>query len=404
MLKTIHIQELRLGMFVQQLQGAWFDHPFWRSSFLLKDQSDLNKLLTSNVEHVLIDTEKSLVATTERNVTDKPVNDAMAELRKRDIGKPRAQHLSAAEEHQTAMKLINASKVSVRRMFNEARMGKAMNAEEALPLVKDILASIDRSHNAITSLVRLKGKDEYTYMHSVAVCVLMIALARELGLSDEQTLQAGVAGLYHDIGKMAIPEEILSKPASLSEDEFGVMRKHAEFGHAILSRSKQIDAICLDVCLHHHEKIDGTGYPHKMKGNEISLFAKMGAVCDVYDAITSNRPYKAGWEPSVSLQRMAQWTGHFDPDILNAFVKCVGIYPIGSMVKLKSGRLAVVIDQSRNSLLTPVVKVFFSTKSNMRLEPQVIHLAKIAGQDEIVGHEDPRIWGIHDLHTMWANG
>lgn len=404
MLKTIHIQELRLGMFVQQLQGAWFDHPFWRSSFLLKDQSDLNKLLTSNVEHVLIDTEKSLVATTERNVTDKPVNDAMAELRKRDIGKPRAQHLSAAEEHQTAMKLINASKASVRRMFNEARMGKAMNAEEALPLVKDILASIDRSHNAITSLVRLKGKDEYTYMHSVAVCVLMIALARELGLSDEQTLQAGVAGLYHDIGKMAIPEEILSKPASLSEDEFGVMRKHAEFGHAILSRSKQIDAICLDVCLHHHEKIDGTGYPHKMKGNEISLFAKMGAVCDVYDAITSNRPYKAGWEPSVSLQRMAQWTGHFDPDILNAFVKCVGIYPIGSMVKLKSGRLAVVIDQSRNSLLTPVVKVFFSTKSNMRLEPQVIHLAKIAGQDEIVGHEDPRIWGIHDLHTMWANG
>lgn len=404
MLKTIHIQELRLGMFVQQLQGAWFDHPFWRSSFLLKDQSDLNKLLASNVEHVLIDTEKSLVATTERNVTDKPVNDAMAELRKRDIGKPRAQHLSAAEEHQTAMKLINASKASVRHMFNEARMGKAMNAEEALPLVKDILASIDRSHNAITSLVRLKGKDEYTYMHSVAVCVLMIALARELGLSDEQTLQAGVAGLYHDIGKMAIPEEILSKPASLSEDEFGVMRKHAEFGHAILSRSKQIDAICLDVCLHHHEKIDGTGYPHKMKGNEISLFAKMGAVCDVYDAITSNRPYKAGWEPSVSLQRMAQWTGHFDPDILNAFVKCVGIYPIGSMVKLKSGRLAVVIDQSRNSLLTPVVKVFFSTKSNMRLEPQVIHLAKIAGQDEIVGHEDPRIWGIHDLHTMWANG
>lgn len=404
MLKTIHIKELKLGMFVQQLQGAWFDHPFWRSSFLLKDQNDLNKLLASNVVSVQIDTEKSLVSTVETCVTDTTSYERVDELNRTATAKVRVQHISAAEEHQTAMQLIKASKASVSRMFGEVRMGKAINAEDALPLVNGILASVDRNHGAITSLVRLKGKDEYTYMHSVAVCVLMIALARELGLSDEQTRQAGLAGLYHDIGKMAIPDDILNKPAALSDGEFVVMRKHAEFGHAILSRSKQIDEICLDVCLHHHEKIDGTGYPHKMKGNEISLFARMGAVCDVYDAITSNRPYKAGWEPSVSLQRMAQWTGHFDPDILNAFVKCIGIYPIGSMVKLKSGRLAVVIDQSPTSLLTPVVKVFFSTKSNMRLEPQVVHLAKIAGQDEVVGHEDPRVWGIHDLHSMWANG
>lgn len=404
MLKTIHIKELKLGMFVQQLQGAWFDHPFWRSSFLLKDQNDLNKLLASNVVSVQIDTEKSLVATEEDTVPGTPRCDHLAALKKKESGKPGTQHLSAAEEHQTAMKLIKASKASVRRMFNEARMGKAMNAEEALPLVKDILASIDRSQGAITSLVRLKGKDEYTYMHSVAVCVLMTALARELGLSDEQTLQAGVAGLYHDIGKMAIPDEILSKPAALSEDEFVVMRKHAEFGHAILSRSKKMDEICLDVCLHHHEKIDGTGYPHKMKGNEISLFAKMGAVCDVYDAVTSHRPYRAGWEPGVTLHRMAQWTGHFDPHILNAFIKCIGIYPIGSLVKLKSGRLAVVVDHCPTSLLTPVVKVFFSIKSNMHIEPEVVHLSKIGGHDEVVGHEDPRVWGIHDLHTMWANG
>jgi hypothetical protein len=150
--------------------------------------------------------------------------------------------------------------------------------------------------------------------------------------------------------------------------------------------------------------MDGTGYPHKMKGDEISIFAKMGAVCDVYDAITSDRPYKAGWEPGISLHRMAQWAGHFDPEILTAFVKCIGIYPIGSLVKLKSGRLAVVIDQSESSLLTPVVKVIFSTKSMMRIKPEVVHLAKIGGQDEILGHEDPRVWEINDLHSIWANG
>lgn len=404
MLKTIPTKELRLGMFIQQLQGAWFDHPFWRRSFLLNDPEDLNKLLASNIVRVQIDTEKSLAVAGEGGLTHTPVDDTVIEFSKIETSKVCKQPVSASDEHETALKLIKTSKASVSRMFNEARMGKAMNAEDALPLVSAIVASVDRNHGVITSLVRLKSKDEYTYMHSVAVCVLMVALARELGLNEEETRQAGLAGLYHDIGKMAIPTEILNKSAALSDEEFIVMRKHSEFGHAILSRSKQIDDVCLDVCLHHHEKMDGTGYPHKMKGKEISLFARMGAICDVYDAITSNRPYKRGWEPGVSLHRMSQWIGHFDPEILKAFVKCIGIYPIGSLVKLKSGRLGVVIDQCPASLLTPVVKVFFSTKSQAYIEPEVVYLARVGGRDEILGHEDPRVWGINDLHSMWASG
>lgn len=401
MLKVIPTKELKVGMFVQQIQGAWFDHPFWRKSFLLNNPDDLNKLLASNVASVQIDTEKGTLVPKEEVVA--ATHESATDLKAIETSKVRTQHVSVAEEHETARKLIKASKASVTRMFSDARMGKAMNVEEVLPLVNDIVASVDRNHGAITSLVRLKGKDEYTYMHSVAVCVLMIALARELALNEEQTRQAGVAGLYHDVGKMAIPNEILTKPDTLSEEEFVVMRKHAEFGYAILSRSQLIGEVCLDVCLHHHEKMDGTGYPHKMKGNEISLFARMAAVCDVYDATTSQRPYNSGWEPTAALHKMAEWRGHFDPEILKAFVKCVGIYPIGSLVKLKSGRLAVVIDQSPGSLLTPVVKVFFSIKSKMYIEPEIVYLSKIGGRDEILGHEDPRRWDIHDLHSIWAN-
>jgi hypothetical protein len=144
------------------------------------------------------------------------------------------------------------------------------------------------------------------------------------------------------------------------------------------------------------------GYPHQLQADEISLFAKMGAVCDVYDAITSNRPYKAGWEPGISMQRMAQWEGHFDDTIFKAFVKSVGIYPIGSMVKLKSGRLAVVIDQSQKSLLMPLIKVFFSTKLNLRIKVELIDLSNPFEQDTIVGHEDPISWGIHDINEIWG--
>ncbi|MFA6179424.1 MAG: HD-GYP domain-containing protein [Candidatus Methylopumilus sp.] len=398
MLKVIPVNQLRLGMFIQQMQGAWFEHPFWRKSFMLKDDDDLEKLLVSRIPSVVIDTAKGVdampFAPTPVLPQNEPVVTALPGKKQRPI--------SFDDEKTRAGKLIQSSKVAVSSMFSEVRMGKAINSENALPLVNDIVASVSRNQNAFTSLVRLKSKDDYTYMHSVAVCALMVALARELGLDEDQIRQAGMAGLLHDIGKMVIPDEVLNKPGALSDDEFMVVRRHSEFGHAILSRSHNIDEVCLDVCLHHHEKIDGSGYPHKLKGDEISLFAKMGAVCDVYDAVTSNRPYKAGWEPGVSLQRMSQWTEHFDQVVFKAFVKCVGIYPIGSLVKLKSGRLGVVMDQSAQSLLTPVVKVFFSTKSKTRIAAEVIDLSKVGAHDQILGHEDPRVWGINDLSEMWG--
>jgi hypothetical protein len=159
----------------------------------------------------------------------------------------------------------------------------------------------------------------------------------------------------------------------------------------------------LDVCLHHHEKTDGSGYPKGLSDSEISLFAKMGAVCDVYDAITSNRPYKAGWDPAESLRRMAEWAkGHFDTQVFQAFVKSLGIYPIGSLVRLSSGRLGVVVEQTGKSLTTPSVKVFFSTKSNLRIVPEIIDLSRAGVTEKIVGREDPEKWRFSDLNELWS--
>jgi HD-GYP domain-containing protein (c-di-GMP phosphodiesterase class II) len=164
-----------------------------------------------------------------------------------------------------------------------------------------------------------------------------------------------------------------------------------------------VDPITLDVCLHHHEKTDGSGYPKGLKGDEISLFAKMGAVCDVYDAITSNRPYKAGWDPAESLRKMAEWAnGHFDHQVFQAFVKSLGIYPIGSLVRLGSGRLAVVVEQSSRSLTMPLVKVFYSTRSDLRIPPELIDLSAPGCNDKIAGREDPARWKFPDLDELWS--
>ena len=207
----------------------------------------------------------------------------------------------------------------------------------------------------------------------------------------------------HDLGKAMMPMEVLNKPGKLTDAEFTIIKSHPTEGYRLLLTGKDVDPVVLDVCLHHHEKMDGSGYPKGLKGDEISLFAKMGAVCDVYDAITSNRPYKSGWDPAESLRKMAEWAnGHFDGKVFQAFVKSLGIYPIGSLVKLTSGRLGVVVSQTGKSLTTPCVKVFYSTKSSMRIVPEVIDLSAAGCIEKIVSREDPAKWRFSDLNTLWS--
>lgn len=282
-------------------------------------------------------------------------------------------------------------------------MGKAVDVGGAQQLVEEISDSVARNPGALISLARLKTADDYTYMHSVAVCAMMVGLAKQLGLDEAQTRAAGMAGLLHDLGKAMMPMEVLNKPGKLSPAEFNVIKTHPTEGYRQLLKVPSLDPLVLDVCLHHHEKTDGSGYPKGLKGDQISLFAKMGAVCDVYDAITSNRPYKSGWDPAESLRKMAEWAnGHFDGKVFQAFVKSLGIYPIGSLVKLTSGRLGVVVEQTGKSLTTPSVKVFFSTKSNLRITPEVIDLSSSDVSEKIVSREDPAKWRFADLNELWS--
>ena len=404
MLKRISVQDLRLGMYIHELCGSWMEHPFWRSRFLLTQQNDLKTLLASGIREVWIDTARGAdVAQGATARTDEDVAEETEYLLREADKSLSTSTISMADEVRQAMKLCNTAKQSVVDMFSTARMGKAIEVGQALALVEDIANSASRHPHALISLARLKNVDEYTYMHSVAVCGLMIALARQLNMSEEHVREAGLAGLLHDIGKIAIANQILNKPGKLTDTEFAVMKTHPERGLRILQNSDSVSPAVLDVCLHHHEKIDGTGYPHGLRGDDISLLARMGAVSDVYDAITSDRPYKQGWLPAEAIRKMAEWSkGHFDDAVFQAFVKTVGIYPIGSLVRLTSGRLGVVIEQNADSLLTPRVKVFFSTKSRVQIAPEVVDLAR--QQDEkIVGRESAETWGFRNLEHLWID-
>ncbi len=412
MLKKIPLEHLRLGMYIHELGGSWINHPFWKSAFKLADLRQLQQLRDSAVREVWIDTSKGLDVLVEQAVAacaggpDEPGQKGLAGAVPDAPSGQRAavQPATLREEMARATRIIDQSRGAMRTMFQDVRLGKAIDPEHCLPLVNDITQSVARNPGALVSLARLKTSDDYTYMHSVAVCALMVSLAQQLNLNDADKREAGLAGLVHDLGKALMPLDVLNKPGKLTDGEYTVMRGHPEAGHRLLVEAQGVGGIPLDVCLHHHEKVNGTGYPHRLKGDEISLFARMGAVCDVYDAITSNRPYKEGWDPADSVQKMAQWTreGHFDGAIFQAFVKSIGIYPTGSLVKLKSGRLAVVVDQGAASLLTPVLKAFYSTKASEPIVPVLIDLGAPGCSEQIASRESPAAWGFANLDDFWT--
>ncbi|MEQ0867739.1 HD-GYP domain-containing protein [Pseudomonas aeruginosa] len=425
-------------MYIHKLAGSWVRHPFWRGSFLLTEPQDLSAIRECGVGEVWVDLAKSQVDPESPESPESPEPRAQSPEPRAQSPEPRAQSpepraqspepraqspeprelseeqslpsspLSKKSDGATSMesemcyarKLCLAAKSQVMDMFQEARLGKAVDPSTTLPLVGEIAASVLRQPHALISVARIKTHDDYTYLHSVAVCALMLSLARHLDLDEEQTRLAGIGGLMHDLGKAAMPLEVLNKPGKLTDAEFAIMKRHPVEGAKML-RAGGAEPGVVDIALHHHEKIDGTGYPDRLAGDAISLLARMGAICDVYDAVTSERAYKKPWDPSAAMRQMAKWEGHFDKRIFHAFVKAVGIYPVGSLVRLSSQRLAVVVEPGMESLLTPKVRVFFSLRSREPIPMQTIDLAATSCKDSITGPEDPTLWNFKNLDDLW---
>lgn len=386
MLLKVGTDDLRTGMFVARVDGAWIHSPFWRNKFLLSEPGQIDRLRDAGIGAVFIDLTKGLGPVVPQPDSISPPPERTTIVRER-----RARARLTRDEFDDARALMDRSRVAVTRMFGEARLGRAVAVDEALPLVDDIAASVARNPSAMIKVTRLKTKNEYTYLHSVAVCALMINLARALGLPEAELRDIGLAGLLHDIGKMATPDAVLDKPGALDASELSLIRNHPIEGHKLIRDSDDVPAVALDVCLHHHERMDGGGYPFGLTGDKLSLYARMGAICDVYDAVTSERAYKQAWSPNLALARMLEWEGHFDTQMLEMFIHSIGIPPLGALVRLKSNHLAIVIDQPATAdPVTPPVRRFYSVEDAAFLP--VADIATDAGGDRIINLERASYW------------
>ncbi|WP_343525384.1 HD-GYP domain-containing protein [Sphingomonas sp.] len=394
-------RQAELGMYVHALHCSWLMNPFWRKSFLLIDPADREKI-RRDVAHITIDLAKgrglTLVAKPDVLESGEP---PIPQPRSAPEPEPHAAVVTSIRPRRrkppTELELASATAAkataAVTRLFAEARLGRVIRTADLVSMVEDIAQATHKGTGAMIAVTRLKDTDQYTYIHSVAVGTLMMGLARQLGMSDEDVHVAGMAGLLHDIGKMQIAPEIVDKPGRLDAGELAQMRLHPGLGHRILLDIDDLDPRILDVCRHHHEKMDGTGYPDGLKGEEVSLFARLSAVCDVYDAVTSIRSYKRAWSPHEALAQMIEWEGHFDPEILRAFIASLDIQPFGALVRLNSNRLGIVVREGE-SPTTPIVRAFFDVP-----DQQMTAIEDVAtSHDAIIRVERGEYW----FGVRWA--
>ncbi|BBC71841.1 conserved hypothetical protein [Altererythrobacter sp. B11] len=410
--RRISPEEARLGMYICGFGGSWFDHPFWRVRFVLRKDSDLERLQQSGVPYVVIDDALG-IGPVEPEPEAAPSPAAARPPRKmaapRRLAEPAPRPAPAgdygaaqqAAERRQAIALVSRSKKVMRYVFEGARLGRAVKVAEVLDVVDDITRSVERAPRTLLDVIRLKNRDEYTYFHSVAVCTLMVNFARHLGLGEEETRELGLAGLLHDIGKMSIPDEVLNKPDRLTDEEFAVVRAHPERGYKMLSETPEVSAAALDVCRHHHEKMDGRGYPYGLAAEDISRAARMGAICDVYDALTSDRIYKAAWHPSEALAAMWGWEDQFDRALLFAFMQSLAVFPEGMLVRMRSNRLAIVLKSKRRNARTRVL-CFYNTCEGSFIPAEETVLGPGLASDSIVAPATPEEWGLRDWEAMAA--
>ena len=398
MIKHVHVSQLKVGMFVHHLYCPWLGHPLDRHNYLITSDEQIEKIAAAGLYEVYIDTEKGLdapdaptlkqtVASLEAEMTEMAGGHCMLPMR-----------TTLAEEMERAKTIKDRAQQLIQEVMQDVRLGNMISLGGIEPVVRDITDSILRNPAALTGLSQIKNKDDYTFMHSVSVGAIMVAFCVATKTDGNIIQQAGIGGLLHDAGKACVPDEILNKPGKLTQEEFAIMQRHPADGYQLLSAIPGIDTVSLDIVRHHHERYNGAGYPDKIEGSHIGRLAQMASIADVYDSVTSSRSYHPGICPAAALRMMLQWSAsHFDMQLVKDFMRCVGFYPIGSLVKLESGRLGVVVEQHECNLLTPKVNVFFDTRSNTPLPTQLIDLSMplgSGGADRIISYESFDQWNI----------
>ena len=384
----VSIRDIKLGMFVVAVTKPKNDIHF--KPGLISSEATFRALRSIGVEEVRIDLSRS------KHQTEALLENPESNLA--PVDEPEQTELTADEAHeqrQHTKKLYAEAKLLQTKLLDSLKNGETVDIAPLEEMADELVDSIFKNPDAMIYLSRIREKDTYLMEHSLNVGMLLANFGRYLGLSRLVIKELLVGGLLHDTGKIMIPDEILHKPGKLTFDEFEIMKRHVKYGIQFLDKSEGISEVMRTVAANHHERLDGLGYPNGLKGDELCLISRVSTIVDVYDALTADRCYKKGMPSTTAFRILLEGAGtQFDPILVKKFIKCMGVYPVGTLVKLKSNKLALVIERNEESPLKPVVKIIYSVASTCYLNVETIDLSKVT-TEEIECAVDHKEYGIN---------
>ncbi len=387
----VPVDALRPGMHVADLGVSWTHHPFLYNRFEL-DRDSIEKIRKLGLKRIWIDGGESDLAEPAAGEDDEDAHAAARE-----------EELVAAEEEAagTPGEITREARQVIRQLLEDTRAGKAIEVKNVEEASSELAAALASDRNAMLALGRIRSRDGYTYQHSVNTGVLFMAFARHLQLPETKVHLLGTAGMLHDIGKVFVPDHILTKPAKLTDEEYKRIQTHTVKGGELLRHTDGINPIIVKIAEQHHERVDGTGYPHRLERKNLPLEVQISSIIDVYDALTAIRAYHKGRPPTEGLAMIMKNAGKaFDNKLTQLFIRCIGVYPPGSLVRLTGDRLAVVVEPREGHPHQPLVRVVYDLKRERELDrPYTVDLSTQTDQ-KVVRHEDPENWFIRPEHYM----
>jgi len=360
MIEEINISELRVGHYVVEIKKQQGSYNLNKAGHI-KSSNVIQNLMTKGVESVSIDNSKTKFSSTKTPSSEAKIDKPSVIL---EIGKAKA--------------LFNESKALQKKVFSDAQHGRELTLDPVIAVTNKTIDAIFENSDALACVINIRKKDEYLLEHSVSVSVLITIFARFLEIDREIVEQLSVGAFLHDVGKILVPEEILNKPGKLTDEEFTVMKTHVNHSIDIIKNTPGISKISLEVAALHHEKLDGGGYPFNVEGDDISEYGRIIAICDIFDALSAHRCYKKGFShiKAFSILRNLAKSNHLDARLVDQFIKCMGVYPVGSLVELSSNKLAIVESKNEGDPTNPTVRSFYSADKHCYENSEEIDLSK----------------------------
>lgn len=382
---VIPVNQLQPGMYVLAIASQTGAMEIAQTG-LVTNRQQVDALIRRGVLTVRVDLARSKLPGIEQVVSPSPSHNAGSA---RPAGSGEGRELKIRRLYQEARELQG-------KFIRHLKAGEPIDITPLAAVAEEMVDTMFTHGDAMLCLARIRAKDAYLMEHSMNVAILLANFGRYLGLERNVLKELTLGGLLHDVGKIMTPDEVLNKPGKLTDEEFGVMRQHVVHSYDILSNTAGITPTMLEVAANHHERLDGTGYPQRLKGEQLSLYTRMSGIVDVYDAVTADRVYKQGMQPTQAFRILLKGIDqHFDAELVTKFIKCMGVYPVGTLVQLSNQRLAVVMQRNEQQPLKPVVKVIYHATQRHYLEVQWLDLARNGGQESIENTVDPKEFGIN---------